>query len=49
MTPPAVDAALVHAKLRAMRELLDDLDAAGPVDAARLASDRMLRTPSSAS
>lgn len=26
-----------------MRELLDDLDAAGPVDAARLRSDRMLR------
>ena len=43
MTPPAVDAALVHAKLRSMRELLDDLDAAGPVDAARLTDDRMLR------
>ena len=43
MTPPAVDAALVHAKLHAMRELLDDLDAAGPVDAGRLSSDRMLR------
>lgn len=43
MTPPALDAALVHAKLHAMRELLDDLDAAGPVDAARLTSDRMHR------
>ena len=43
MTPPSVDAALVHAKLRAMRELLDDLDAVGPVDAARLTADRMLR------
>lgn len=43
MTPPALDAALVHAKLRSMRELLDDLDAAGPVDAARLTDDRMLR------
>ena len=43
MTPPAVDAALVHAKLLTMRELLDDLDAAGPVDAGRLTDDRMLR------
>ena len=43
MTPPALDAALVHAKLRAMRELLDDLDAVGDVDAARLTGDRMLR------
>lgn len=43
MTPPALDAALVHAKLRTMRQLLDDLDTAGPVDAARLTSDRMLR------
>ena len=43
MTPPALDAALVHAKLRAMRELLDDLDEAGAVDAARLETDRMLR------
>jgi uncharacterized protein YutE (UPF0331/DUF86 family) len=38
-----VDAALVQAKLHAMRELLDDLDAAGPVDAERLTDDRMLR------
>ncbi len=43
MTPPSVDAALVHAKLTAMRELLDDLDTVGPVDAARLTADRMLR------
>ena len=35
MTPPVLDAALVHAKLRAMRELLDDLEAAGHVDAYR--------------
>lgn len=43
MTPPVLDGALVHAKLRAMRELLDDLDATGPVDAARLTGDRMLK------
>lgn len=43
MTPPAIDATLIHAKLQTMRQLLDDLDAAGPVDAARLLSDRMLR------
>ena len=43
MTPPALDAALVHARLRTMRELLDDLDAVGDVDAARLTGDRMLR------
>lgn len=43
MTPPPLDAAMVHAKLRAMRELLDDLDAAQPVDAGVLARDRMLR------
>ncbi len=33
----------MQAKLRAMRELLDDLDGAGPVDASRLTGDRMLR------
>lgn len=43
MTPPGLDTALVHAKLRSMRELLDDLDGAGHVDAARLDADRMLR------
>lgn len=43
MTPPALDVALVHLKLRAMRELLDDLDGAGEVDADTLAGDRMLR------
>jgi len=43
VTPPAVDAALVQAKLRTMGELLDDLDAVGPLDAARLTEDRMLR------
>lgn len=43
MTPPALDAAMVQAKLRSMRELLDDLDAAGDVDRSRLQDDRMLR------
>lgn len=43
MTPPAVDVALVQAKLHTVQELLDDLDAAGPVDVRRLTTDRMLR------
>lgn len=43
MTPPALDAAMVQAKLRAMRELLDDLDAAQPTDVPALTGDRMLR------
>lgn len=43
MTPPAVDVALVQAKLHTVQELLDDLDAAGPVDVGRLTTDRMLR------
>lgn len=43
MTPPALDAASVHAKLRLMRELLDDLEGLGEVPAARLERDRMLR------
>lgn len=43
MTPPALDADAVRAKLRLMRELLDDLDAAGPVDVDRLVADRMSR------
>lgn len=43
MTPPALDAAAVHAKLRSMRLLLDDLDGIGAVDAGALERDRMLR------
>lgn len=31
MTPPSLDAASVHAKLRLMRELLDDLESLGEV------------------
>lgn len=43
MTPPTLDVAMVQARLRTMRELLDDLDAAVPVPASRLREDRMLR------
>jgi uncharacterized protein YutE (UPF0331/DUF86 family) len=42
MTPRSLDIARVHAKLRLMRDLLDDLDAAGPIDAQRLAGNRLL-------
>lgn len=43
MTPPQLDAGSVHAKLRIMRQLLDDLDGAGTIDRARLEHDRLLR------
>jgi len=43
MTPPALDADLVLARLRAMRALLDDLDALPPISGSVLAQDRMLR------
>lgn len=43
MTPPGLDGAMLQAKLRAMRELLDDLDGAGDLDADVLQADRMLR------
>jgi uncharacterized protein YutE (UPF0331/DUF86 family) len=43
MTPPDVDAGSVHAKLRLMRQLLDDLEGAGPVTRERLEQDRLLR------
>lgn len=43
MTPPSLDVATVHAKLHAMRELLDDLDGVGPVDVELLRRDRLLR------
>lgn len=43
MTPPTLDGAMLQAKLRAMRELLDDLDGAGDLDADSLQADRMLR------
>jgi hypothetical protein len=42
MTPRPLDVATVQAKLRLMRELLDELDAAGPLDAQRLADQRLL-------
>jgi uncharacterized protein YutE (UPF0331/DUF86 family) len=43
MTPPGLDAAMVQVKLRTMRELLDDMDAAGSLDPTILQGDRMLR------
>lgn len=43
MTPPVLDGAMLQAKLRAMRELLDDLDALPSIDLAALRADRMLR------
>ena len=43
MTPPALDRDVVHAKLRALRELLDDLDAVPVLDRVALEQDRMLR------
>ena len=43
MTPPLLDSAAVQAKLVLMVALLDDLDGVGPVDAAVLQRDRMLR------
>lgn len=43
MTPPALDVAVVHAKLRLMRALLDDLDAVPDVGRAAIERDRMLR------
>jgi uncharacterized protein YutE (UPF0331/DUF86 family) len=43
MTPPVLDGAMLQAKLRAMRELLDDLDALPSIDLAALQADRMLR------
>jgi len=43
VTPPAVDAAVVHAKLRLMRQLLDDLESVAAVDRAAIEQDRMLR------
>ncbi len=43
MTPPVLDGAMLQAKLRAMRELLDDLDTLPSIDLAALQADRMLR------
>lgn len=43
MTPPELDVDLVHARLRLMRELLDDLRGVGDVSGERLENDRMLR------
>ncbi len=43
MTPPSLDVASVHAKLRLMRVLLGDLDGLPEPTAERLQGDRMLR------
>lgn len=43
MTPPELDVDLVHARLRLMRELLDDLQSVGDITHQRLEDDRMLR------
>lgn len=43
MTPPALDAASVQAKLVLLDRLLADLDGAGEVSARRLEDDRFLR------
>lgn len=43
MTPPPLDAGSVTAKLALLRQLLDDLDAAGEVTQERLEQDRLLR------
>lgn len=43
MTPPDLDVDIVHARLRMMRELLDDLAGAGDLTANRLEADRMTR------
>lgn len=43
MTPKNLDIATVQAKLRLIRELLDDLDSAGDVTGDRLRQDRLLR------
>lgn len=43
MTPSPVDENVVGARLRVLRELLEDLDAAGDVTVVRLEADRLLR------
>lgn len=43
MTPPRLDPLSVQAKLALIAELVEDLDAVGPVDGARLQEDRLLR------
>jgi uncharacterized protein YutE (UPF0331/DUF86 family) len=43
VTPPALDRASVQAKLRLLRQLLDDLDAVGELTVGRLEEDRLLR------
>lgn len=43
MTPKNLDTATVQAKLRLIRELLDDLDSAGEITGDRLRQDRLLR------
>ena len=42
MTPRPLEPAVVQARLRLMKDLLDDLASAGDVDADRLRSDRLL-------
>ena len=43
MSPRAFSAQVVSTRLTLMRELLEDLDAVGPVDADRLLRDRLTR------
>lgn len=43
MSPGSLDVPATQAKLRTMRELLDDLDGLGEVDPDRLVDDRLLR------
>lgn len=43
MSPRELDARVVHARLGLMRDLLDDLDAVGPINVDGLRHDRMLR------
>jgi hypothetical protein len=38
-----LDAAVVQERLRLMRDLLDDMDGIGEVDASRLETDRIVR------
>jgi uncharacterized protein YutE (UPF0331/DUF86 family) len=43
MTPAGLDVPVLHAKLRLMRELLDDLEALGPLPPERLGQERIVR------
>ena len=43
MSPRELDGAMLHAKLRVIRELLDDLEPLRDISAERLATDRLTR------